>query len=148
MSKQQTVSVRITGLAEVLSKMHELPPQLARKGLRKALSAGAKPIRESMKQKVQRGWHVWQSQTKGRSRDFAFIAQHIGVKMEIHPNEQAGIAHIGPVKKGFWALFLEFGTQKMRAFPFMRPAFDEQKQNALNAFVESLKQTFNEVFGK
>lgn len=143
---EKPVTVKITGLDEILDKMATLPPKLAKKGLRTALMAGAKPIRDAMKQKVQKGWHLWQSGSLGRSRDYGFISQHISIKTEIHPSEQSGVAHIGPAKKGFWSLFLEFGTQKMRAFPFVRPAFDQQKQNALNAFVESLKKTFNEVF--
>lgn len=31
---------------------------------------------------------------------------------------------IGPSKKTFWALFLEFGTRFMGALPFIRPARD------------------------
>lgn len=43
---------------------------------------------------------------------------------------QAAVA-IGPSRDAFWGVFLEFGTVKMAAKPFMRPAFDYGADRAL-----------------
>lgn len=141
-------TVKITGLEDALEKLRTLPEKLAKQGLKKALIAGAEPIRLSMAQKVKKGWHVWASKSMGRSRDYGFVSDHITTKVQIHADNMSGAARVGPAKKGYWAMFLEFGTSKMRAFPFVRPAFDENKERAVNAFVESLRQTLNEILRK
>jgi len=144
-------TVRITGLDDALEKLRTLPENLAKKGLKKALVAGAEPIRNGMINRVRRGWHVWRNgngEGKGRSRDFGFTADHIGVTVQIHGDNLSGAARVGPVKKAFWAMFLEFGTSKMRALPFVRPSFDENKERAVNAFVDSLRETLNEILRK
>jgi len=38
------------------------------------------------------------------------------------------------------ARFLEFGTSKMGAKPFMTPAFESEKQHALEKIIEVLKE--------
>jgi HK97 gp10 family phage protein len=50
---------------------------------------------------------------------------------------QAAVA-IGPSKDAFWGGFLEFGTVKMAAKPFMRPAFDYGADRALSLIREGL----------
>ena len=141
-------TVKITGLEDALETLRTLPENLAKKGLKKALIAGAEPIRLSMAQKVKKGWHVWASKSMGRSRDYGFVSDHITTKVQIHSDNMSGVARVGPVKKGFWAMFLEFGTSKMRAFPFVRPAFDENKEKSVRAFVESLRETLQTVLRK
>ena len=39
----------------------------------------------------------------------------------------------------FYFLFLEFGTEKMRARPFLRPAFEQRKEDALNVIVNEMQ---------
>jgi HK97 gp10 family phage protein len=141
-------SVKITGLEDALEALRTLPQNLAKKGLKKALTAGAEPIRASMAEKVRKGWHIFNSKSEGRTRDYGFVSEHIGVQVQIHADEMSGAARVGPVKKGFWAMFLEFGTSKMPASPFARPAFDENKEKSVAAFCDSLKQTLNEILGK
>lgn len=48
-------------------------------------------------------------------------------------------------KPAFYWRFLEFGTVKMPARPFMRPAFDAQREDALNKMREVLKVKLKEA---
>lgn len=140
--------VKITGLDDALEKLRTLPENLAKKGLKKALIAGAEPIRQSMSERVKKGWHIFNSNSQGRTREYGFVSTHIGVKTQISTDNMRGAARVGPVKKGYWAMFLEFGTSKMPAFPFARPAFDENKGKSVAAFCDSLRATLNEILGK
>jgi len=50
---------------------------------------------------------------------------------------QAAVA-VGPSRKGFYGLYLEYGTVKMSARPFLRPAFDYGSDRALTLIREGL----------
>lgn len=147
-------TVEIKGLDELQKAMEELPLKVAKKGLRAALKAGAAPMLNGM--------HA------GAPKKTGFMAEHFGVKLKINRDELAGSAFIGPqgkvdypeylsgayrivrkangkVKKvGKIAVativrFFEFGTSKMAKKPFMTQAFETNKEAALEAIIEKLR---------
>lgn len=145
------VGIRIDGLDRIYNKMTQQTEQAARAGLRKGLLAGGEVIRLAMKRFARRGWHIWSqrgSKGQGRSRDFGFISDHMGKKTTISNREQTGNVDIFPVKKGYWALFMEFGTSKMGAIPFARPAIESTRETAVTAFADSLKKTLEDELTK
>jgi len=50
---------------------------------------------------------------------------------------EAAIA-VGPRQDFFYGIFLEYGTVKMSALPFMRPAFDSTRDEALTILKDEL----------
>lgn len=48
----------------------------------------------------------------------------------------------------FYWRFVEFGTSKMAARPFMRPAFEQSKEKAANVIIQSLKDGIMTETGK
>jgi HK97 gp10 family phage protein len=66
------------------------------------------------------------------------LADHIG--MEVVQRTAAGcVVHIGPDERHFHGRFVENGTSKMAAQPFLRPALDNKEREALEAFSRSAK---------
>ena len=59
-----------------------------------------------------------------------------------HVSSGRGVAHIvvGPSSKGYYLMYSEFGTSKMRAKPFLRPAFDEKQREAIQAMANEYKR--------
>jgi HK97 gp10 family phage protein len=53
-----------------------------------------------------------------------------------------GEAYVGVSWQGnaFYGRFLEFGTAKMAARPFLRPAFDARSGEALGIFMDRLRE--------
>lgn len=47
---------------------------------------------------------------------------------------------VGPGKEGFYGRFVELGTKKMPAKPFLRPAFDENVQEARKEIRKVIKE--------
>jgi HK97 gp10 family phage protein len=134
------VEVKITGLRELQEVLEQQTKNVAKDIIRKGLKKAAGLWREEMKTRVARGWHVFQSASKGRSREWGFLAGHIGMKTSVRGDEFEGTCHVGPVKKGFWSLFLEFGTARMAARPFIRPAFEARKFAVLEKFTSTVRE--------
>lgn len=148
-------TIEIKGLSELLAAMEELPQKVAKRGLRKSLSAGGNVIAIAMYQNA--------------PKHTGFLAEHFGTRIRIGRDGLSGTAFIGPQgkidypayasgaykvgrdakgKAKQWgriavttvARFLEFGTSKMFKKPFMTQAFEGHKRSALSAITEVLKE--------
>lgn len=93
--------------------------------LDEAIMAGAKVIEQAAKSKA--------PVKTGRLRR--------SITVEIKDKEDNFITvRVGPGKEGFYGRFVELGTKKMAAKPFLRPAFDENVQEARKEIRRVLKE--------
>lgn len=140
----------ISGAAELARDLQNKPPIVARQILRTSLGHAVTPWREQMKARVQRGWHIF-SNTKvrmkgirgtygGRSREYGVIARNIRIRTQVDASGFSGSAEVYPSRRGYWAKFLEFGTRKMRRFPFVVPAFEGGKSEVLALFISDTRE--------
>jgi HK97 gp10 family phage protein len=135
------VEAKISGGAELFEALENLPKAAAKAIIRAGLRSAAGIWRAEMKQRAQKGWHVWKgSKRQGRSRDFAFVSEHIGMKVVVRGDELEGTCQVGPVRKGFWSLFMEFGTRHSSAHPFIRQSFDARRTDVLDQFITVCKE--------
>lgn len=154
MSDDGFFSFEVKGLDELQTTMEALPFKVAKKGLRAALKDGGSRFMDAM--------------VSGAPKATGFLAEHFGIKFKMSRDLLSGTAYIGPqgkveypafmsgaynvirrksgkiVKVGRVAVatvarFLEFGTSKMGKQPFMTQAFETQKQGALEAVTETLR---------
>ena len=139
------------GFAELAKRMRELPDLLARKSLRGAVNAGASVIKKEAQLRAPKltgalAKNFYQKQIKEAS---TVLSQtfYVGVRSGLaryaktKANKKAGRA--GKVYKDsgatFYWFFLEFGTSKMPARPFLRPAFESRKNDAVTAIGEKIR---------
>lgn len=130
--------VEVTGLRELNARLLALPAEIGNKPLKMALRKVGKVVQGSAKNKVRR--------KTGALADNIIVAQvrklpptEIAMQVTIRAkakkykdnarNRKSGkvgtaYADVGPL---FYARFLEFGTSKMPPYPFLRPAFEENK---------------------
>lgn len=139
MAKNEWASTEVKGLRELNEALKELPDRVAKNVLRGATAAGAAVIRKETKAKapvyhgdVAKGHPppgtlkraVYQKQISERS---TLVQQvfYVGVR-----------TGRSAMKKGldaFYWFFVELGTARMAARPFLRPAFEAKKQEAVEA---------------
>lgn len=119
------IGVRLTGLEPLLRTLtRDLPEAVETAVLRRALVAAAEPIREGMALRAPRG------------RVAPHLADHILTRplspsaLEAVADDSAGV-EVGPDAAFFYGYFWEFGTVKLPARPFARPAFDAHQGAAL-----------------
>lgn len=148
--------ISIRGLDATIKALQALPAELGSKGggpVRGALFAAARLIREDAKARAPVGKNT---PNPGNLRAQVFVKRD--------PNPQASGAaehYIVSVRSGrrglfsarvgaatraltkqdaFYWWFVEFGTSKMPARPFLRPAFEANKRRALGTFARELRK--------
>jgi hypothetical protein len=146
------VQVKIEGLAELAEALEKQPREVAKKIIRTGLKRAAGLWREEMIRTVKRGWHVFAEKHSkgGRTREYGFLAQHIGLRASLSSDELAGIVTVGPVKKGFWSLFMEFQSPGAHnpAPPFIRPAFEAKKFAVRDKFIDTVREQLAKIKAK
>jgi HK97 gp10 family phage protein len=136
------VGMRFEGGAALAKAFRDLPDRVSTKVLREALTDAAEPMRASMETTVHRApgrpdiadHMVIKGITSYKDADLD--AMGFDAKIRLEPGS-ASVA-VGPAKGYFWGWMLEFGTVRARAFPFMRPAFDQGAGPALSALAGSM----------
>lgn len=135
------VTVKIGGLEQLSQRLQEFPEKLVKKGVRASLQAGGEVLRQEASDRAPRS----EDETHGHPP--GFLADHIAAKVSTSVKQDKGSVKVGPVAKAFWGMFSEFGTRRQAAKPWLRPAFESVGQQALDAFVEKMRDAFKEVLG-
>ena len=150
-------SVQVQGLDQLAKALRELPQRVARNGLRAAVYAGAKVIRDEAKLHApvatgNLGANQPPPGTLKRSVIMKQIPELSGAqKQTFFVTVRHGKKYRKQGKKGnlsqdawYWR-FVEFGTVKMSARPFLRPAFDMKKHEAVTAIKTRLAQRIEQA---
>lgn len=144
------LTIEIKGLSELKRALEQLPKELAGKILAKSVKDAADLVRDQARQFVARGKLQVQRSTvsyRDRQSTDARAIYNVGVTMKkkwprrYRVRGSIRIAGVKVLKNPFrkisdvqhpayWWRFLEFGTRKMSAKSFLRPAFEMQQAPA------------------
>lgn len=137
-------SRNLTGFKELAENLKKLGPRLAKNGLRAATSAGAVLIRNDARNRapVDTGEMKKDIQVKRerevRGGDLVTASYSVYTRGGKRSRLAGKARDID--KDSFYWKFVEFGTAKMPAQPFMRPAFEANKEAAVAAIGEKLDE--------
>jgi HK97 gp10 family phage protein len=147
------MGVEVKGLAELKRKFEEIPRALRRRVLRNALAAGARLVRDEAK----RNAPVMSSAMKAPYRKPGTVRAAIKVrtsKLDTRAGNVGVFVNVKPAKSGqrgaknpndpFYWRWLEFGTKKMGAKPFLQ-AGATKLNDALAAFEASIGKWMTSV---
>lgn len=145
----------IKGLRELSRALRELPARVARNDLQAATAAGARVIRDEAKMRAPiytgsvsdghpkpgtlRKSIILKAirELSNNVRRVVFVTVRHGKKFQSVGKKNANM-------DAFYWRFVEFGTKKMRAQPFMRPAFEARKRDAVEAIKDKLAERIAE----
>jgi len=116
-------SIRLEGFKSLSRALDKLPDRLAAKVIRSATLSGAGIIRKEARNRV--------------SVDDGVLKKSISSKIKEKTTTSVTYS-VGPTNKAFYGTFLEFGTENIRPQPFLRPAFDEKKNEAAKKIEERI----------
>ena len=124
-----SANIRIEGLAELERQFDRLADTAKKKVMMKALNAGIAPIKKEAK--------------KNAPVDKGVLKKKIRSKQMRYTEKPAvGIYVSG---KAYYWYFIEHGTSKMSATPFLRPAADSKHEEGVNKFKERWKVEIDKV---
>jgi HK97 gp10 family phage protein len=144
-----TDTVYIAGLAELQRKLLELPQRVGRNVLRHAVAAGAAVMRDEAKANapvyqgtvgkdhpapgtLQKSVYMkYINELSGPERTVYFV----GVR---HGKARQSVGKSGKNLDAYYFRFVEFGTSKMNAEPFLRPTFDTKKDEAASVIASAI----------
>lgn len=147
----------VAGLSELSRRLKALPDKIAKKHLRQAVAAGSALIRNearllapiysgdqknghpppgTLKKSIV---HKWIREQSSLTRQTFYVAVRRGKKYRAVQRRRRGQSITVNLDAFYW-FFVEFGTAKMAAQPFMRPAFEMRKRQAVDVIAARLKQ--------
>lgn len=130
------MSGEIKGLEELIKNLNALPDKLEKRVIRRSVRKGANII----KAKAQDYVPVREGKLKKSIKVSGVKAKPGVIAFKIRPtgNKKRGVSV-------FYDRFVENGTSKMAAQPYMRPAYDEAGEDVLNAVIDDIKLQLPEV---
>jgi len=155
------VTVKIIGLDQLQQRLEKLPRDVSKNILKSALKETAKELRSRIVAAAPKDTGFL---SKHFNIGFKFIKGELAATASVGPSARAvypstresgktrreqGVGTGQNAKKGGYipaksvARFLEYGTSKMSAKPFIRPAFESFKDAALFMITEKLKVYIN-----
>ena len=123
------MAVRIEGLDELEKQFDRLIDTSKKKVMQKALNAAAAPIKKEAKAKA--------------PIKTGLLKKSIRSKQMKH-TEKPSVGIFINMKAYYW-YFLEYGTSKMSAQPFMRAAVDAKYEEGVNKFKVKMKEEIDKV---
>ena len=142
------MTVNITGLKELQQALNQLPLEIQKRPLRSAVSAGAKVIVDEAKRLAPQGetgnlrkaLYRYRSRSQSsRGQETFLVGVRKGKKNYVDSAKNRRLNRVGKKYtvegEAFYWRFVEFGTSKMPARPFLLPAFESKKNQA----VETIK---------
>jgi HK97 gp10 family phage protein len=161
------VTCKISGLDELQAKLEALEENVAKKGMRGALKEGGAVVREQMENRAPDHTGFLRShfntKTSMRGRNELAGSVFIGPDNAVYPKHLASrvlsdtLRLTKKAQKAFLKNFkgrisvvsvcryLEFGTSKMSAKPFMVAAFKSVTSKALAAVTKALREAIDEA---
>lgn len=126
------ITLNLRGMPELREALKRLGSALKMEVIQEALMKGAEPIRAAAAQKApRRTGTLAEEMIAAHSTEWGRYAR--GAR-------EAVAVRIGPSKKAFYGKFQELGTRRHAAQPFLRPAFDERKDEAMGIIRDELRR--------
>jgi len=141
MMANPAITMKVDGLATLERRLKQFGPKLTKRGLRSSANSGIQVIKK-------------EAQARAPYRTGRLAKKAIYVKRSKQSTQHTAVYMLGvrvghkAVRKGIDAYYWfmqEFGTQKQAAQPFLRPAFEAKKFEALDRFARKLREFLDKV---
>ena len=133
------VKTEVQGLRELEDALSEFAPRLVKKAFKQAMNAAAIPQITAAKEKAPVLKEPTKHRQGGELRDSIGVNITVGkrgVRARVGPTRSKGESNQSP---GTYGLMVEFGSIHGPAQPYLRPAFDQTKNDSVTQFAAVLR---------
>lgn len=164
------VEVKVEGLDDIQRKLKLLPERVGRNAVRRALRRGANVIRDQVRlnarslddpettESIAKNVRV-SGMSRRMERSQKVIGMRVGIAGGAKSRRSGGTFATGGNKSNpggdtwYWRLLefgarLEFGTSRMEAQPFMRPAMEQSATKAFSVTADAMNVQIDKEIGK
>lgn len=135
----------LQGGRELAKKLDELGKQAQGKALRAAVRAAMQPALKAARESIPVG-EIEHKTYKGRLVAPGFAKRSLKVVARLDRTGQKAAAVLGVKNEAFYAVnFLELGTAKMPARPWLRPAFERTIDAQIDAFAKAARKQIEKL---
>lgn len=142
------VTVKLTGFKELADQLRELGREISEKALKSAVRAAAVEVKKEAQRILAPSNKTG---TLSRSIYVAIDKERSTPSKKVYVvGWRKGLRYRETGKKkvnrdGYYGLFVEFGTAKMAARPFIRPAFEKKKTDAVDIIAKRIEFTIKKI---
>lgn len=119
------MSEDVEGMRELRKALRQFPRNIQKNVVNGAVRAGGKPI-------ILRAKELAPVDTAG-------LKKSIKIK-KMRTSRDSTLTHYAVYAKSYYAHFIEFGTSKAPAYPFMRPAVEQEAEKSIVFFKEYMQK--------
>lgn len=135
----------VDGLPKLLKQIRSLARLDQGKALRRGVRAGMRPAQQRARAAIPVGIDAHRTY-KGREVPAGFARRSIRVIVKVSRNKARAEAILGVRAEAFYAVdFVEVGTSKQPAQPWLRPAFESTKQQQTSELATELRLAITEA---
>ena len=139
---------QIKGLKELNKQLKQLGEAAGTKALRGAVGFALTPVVNLAKQNIPKGTEAHKTY-KGRLVAPGFSSRNIFKKTRVDKQTGTVKGSIGAKDEAFYAVnFVEIGTSKMAARPWLRPSFKIKRREMISRFGAKLKKGIEKAVKK
>lgn len=139
------IQIKVEGLKELLAAMDQFPKELKERALRSAVAYSAKGLQEAIAINAP----VGETGVLRRSVYRAYAKKESSAVQDTYiVSIRYGAAHRKRGLDAWYWKFIEFGTRKMPAKPFLRRTFDESTDMMINLMRASLTASVERIANK
>ena len=136
-AKPTSVEVTLEGTDELIAGLYKLGERIAKAAESRALKEGGEILRQEMHGRAPVGLKRLAGK---RFVETGKLRESITVSRVKSKDDGVRYVEVGPSKETAWrAKFIEYGTVKMRAKPFMAPAVEAKRKEVYAKIAEVLR---------
>jgi HK97 gp10 family phage protein len=139
---------QLEGVKDLTAQITELGAKLAAKELRGTVKAAIAEAEHKARARIPQGTepHITY---RGRLVSPGFALSTLHVEVGLNKKTGAAVASLGVGREAFYAaLFVELGTARMPARPWLRPSFEESEDDMLRSIADELRQRVERIARK
>ena len=140
--------VQLQGFRELSRKLDELSSKERVAALRKGVKAASRPVLDKARASIPKGTRPHYTH-KGQRVMPGFASRNLVVRTKSGRGKNRVFAFIGPNAEAYYATqFVELGTSKQPAQPWLVPAFESSQDEAIKLIGDAIKNDIERIARK